>query len=271
MRQDKNTDIIKIITCLLFIILCLPVAILSCVNKEVSVIETYIENETQKVPYTTTETSTYTESHLGGNILTEEDSIGAYILINRVSDTSIKWAIVNGEKQNPTVHTFKTESPDKEQKISITLWNKKDDLPAITMWNDRSSDGIKLGFQPFPLPAHYTDLIYDCQRKLPFLTFDQCKQMFINVESLYGFDESVGGSVGKSNVAFTFNQMFNKSGWALIRIFAQADYSLDYEWDEVQTKTTEVTKYNDVSTPVEKQRTVTKTVQVPFWEAWFGE
>ena len=49
--------------------------------------------------------------------------------------------------------------------------------------------------------------------------------------------------------------------------------SLILKWTELDevTKYREVTKNHEVPVQVEKQRTVTKTVQVPFWEAIFSK
>jgi len=48
---------------------------------------------------------------------------------------------------------------------------------------------------------------------------------------------------------------------------------LTLEWTELQEviKHREVTKYHEVPVQVEKQRTVTKTEKVPFWELLFSE
>ena len=79
-------------------------------------------------------------------------------------------------------------------------------------------------------------------------------------------------------IEFSFDEMFDTDAWALIYItslpFETRCYltmSIDYVWDDVEIGTREVTKYRDVPVQVEKQRTVTETRQVPFWEATFGE
>ena len=79
-------------------------------------------------------------------------------------------------------------------------------------------------------------------------------------------------------IEFSFDEMFETDGWALIYITSLPfqtrcflTMSVDYVWDDVETGTREATKYRDVPVQVEKQRTVTETRQVPFWQAIFGE
>jgi len=76
----------------------------------------------------------------------------------------------------------------------------------------------------------------------------------------------------------SFEEMFQKDGWGLVYITSlpwtiqcALDMSIEYVWDDVEVATRDVTKYRDVPVQVEKQRTVTETKKVPFWEAIFDQ
>jgi hypothetical protein len=259
-------------------IVCLVLSV-SCVSKEVPVTETYYETEYQQEPYTTTESYEQVISHKGDNLLSESDWTSTYILLNEVSDRSIKWAIVTVEDQYPIVHSLAIQSSGKNHRISVSsLESGSKKLLSVTVQNGRSSEGIKLGFKPKPLPPfnYTTEMIYNCQRAFPFMSINDCEEAIKSnitggAAQQFGF-AGIGETVyNVGSVDFLFDDLFNTRGWALISITNIGPYSVDYVWDEVQVETKEVTKYRDIPVQVEKQRTVTETKKVPFWEAVFSK
>jgi hypothetical protein len=261
----------KLILLVSFIMIICLVLSVSCVSKEVPVTETYYETEYRQEPYTTTESYEHKISHEGDNLLSKSGGGETYIMLNRVGDRSIKWAIVTASTQYASIRSLAIQPSGKNQRISVSLSesNPKKLLSAIMM-NSRSPEGIKLGFKSKPLPANYAAMASNCQRAFPFMTSSQCEESVIGgAASQFGFTGSAKTVINASSADFLFDDLFNVSGWALIDIMSGSSYSVDYVWDEVQMETKEVTKYRDIPVQVEKQRTVTETKKVPFWEAIF--
>lgn len=258
---------------LVFLIMSLPIVTLSCVTKEFPITETYYETEYQQELYTTTEPYEHKISHQEDNLLSNSYGGETYILLNRVSDRSINWAIVTASNQYPVVRSLAIQSLGKNHRISASLSdNNPKKLLSAAMLNSRSQEGIKLGFKPKALPPGYAEMISNCQRAYPFLNSDQCAEAVIGgAASQFGFTGLGKGVVNASSADFLFDDLFNISGWALVDILSDSSYSVYYVWDEVQMETKEVTKYRNVPVQVQKQRTVIKTKEVPFWEAFFAQ
>jgi hypothetical protein len=270
-NRDKGRLTGQMKICVLFLLISLLVVTLSCVNKEVPITETYYETEYRQEPYTTTESYENKISHTGYNLLSQSGGGETYIMLNRVSDRNIKWAIVTASTQYPGVRSLSIQPSGKNHRISVSLseTNPKKLLSA-TMSNNRSPEGTKLGFKPKPLPPYYSEMVSNCQRAFPFMTSGQCEESVIGgAASQFGFTGSAKTVINASSADFLLDDLFNISGWALIDIMSGSSYSVDYVWDEVQMETKEVTKYRDIPVQVQKQRTVMQTKAVPFWEVFF--
>ena len=96
----------------------------------------------------------------------------------------------------------------------------------------------------------------------------------------YGSHSQVVKEEGLGSLAhpieFSFDEMFQTDGWALIcitslpfTIHCSLTMSIDYMWDDVEIGTREVTKYREVPVQVEKQRTVTNYEKISVWEWLF--
>jgi len=256
--RQMATEMQKIYSLAALIILL--ILTISCVNKEVT--ETYYETENRQESYTTTEPYENLIPHKGDNPLSKNAGRTAVdILLNRTSDNNVRWAIVTASTQNPLVRTFAIQQSGKNHRISVSLSEGYPNFVLATMLNRRSPEGVKLGFQAKPLTPEQRAKIS------PFWTSAED----ITVASQFGFSGPGGDMTFPTSTGpgyFSFDDLFNTSGWALISIFyASSAYSVDYVWDEVRVETKEVTKYRDIPAQVEKQRTVIQ--KVPFWEVIF--
>jgi len=78
-------------------------------------------------------------------------------------------------------------------------------------------------------------------------------------------------SISGEDAEFSLAEMFEVGNYAIVAIGYPRHgtfhtVSIDRVWDDIKVETRQVTKYRDVPVQVEKQRTVTETKQVPFWE-----
>ena len=263
----------KLILLFSFVIIISLVLSVSCVNKEVPVTETYYETEYRQEPYTTTESYENKISHKGDNLLSQSNGGWTYILLNRASNRSINWAVVTALSEYPAVRSLPIQPSGENQRISVSLIKMDSNkLLSCSMANNRSPEGIKLGFKPKALPPDYSERISDCKRYYPFMTHDDCVEAVTGgASSSFDFMEGGRAILRAYSADFSFDELFNTSGWELIHIMSGSSYSVDYMWDEVQIETREVTKYNNVPVQVQKQRTVMQIKKVPFWEAIFSE
>jgi hypothetical protein len=98
------------------------------------------------------------------------------------------------------------------------------------------------------------------------LSLEQADSVILNMSLGYGGVKSTSCFDSPYNAEFTINDLFKYENWALLDIYS-GPATVAYVWDTVQAGTREVTKYRDVPYQVEKQRIVTKSMDVPFWEA----
>ena len=259
------------------------VFIVSCVSKEVPVTEIYYETEYRQESYTVLEQTPHSTTLMQ---ISEENLGEIYLfLFNMDNSGNIYWARVT-YRGFSDIKTFKPEGSGQNHRVSIA--GPKDcgcSQVEYTLLIGRSAEAIVAGFRPIESPlekqlgttqqkAHYRSWI---EKEGPSIQYFQALQI-----TGYSSGPQEGfGMLGDSNVEFSFDKMFKKDGWALIEINPQyatkyglcglgcsLTTSISYVYDDIGK---ESTKYREVPVQVQKQRTVTQTKKIPFWEAIFSK
>lgn len=274
----------------------------SCISKQVEVTETYYETEIKREPYMTTEEYEIKMPHsttlykAGGSYSGEI----VYLLFNKDTDGNIRWASVSPGNEFPLVKTFKPEPKGQNHRISVVVMESQSDCPLVAYLSvDRDPEAQKLGFNPIEGVSKALSEVYPWLHgnELQFLTssmaFGYVRQN-TNTLAMTGLQKGnvteycvrmPDGTVTVYKVEgplveFPFEDMFQRDQWAFIQVFGNKvddsgkvlsdnclfNVSVDYVWDDVSIGTREVTKYRESPIQVEKQRTVTQTKKVPFWE-----
>lgn len=218
-----------------------------------------------------------------------EENLGeVYLfLFNMDNNGNIKWARVTCLGYSD-IKTFKPESSGQNHRVSIT--GPKDcgcGKVGCDLMVGRTAEAIADEFRPpessfvnkleTPKQAHFRSWIRDQ---------DPLVQYIFALESTgyLSVCEHELVMLGDSNAGFSFDKMFKKDGWALIEISprhemkgdvwspcepnCQLTISISYAYDNIGG---ESTKYREVPVQIQKQRTVTQTKKVPFWEAIFSK
>jgi hypothetical protein len=269
---------------LLFVVAISLVFTVSCVSKEVPVTETYYETEYKTESYTALEQTPHSTTLMQIN----EENIGEIylFLFNMDNSGNINWAQAT-YRGFSGIKTFKPESSGQNHRVSIT--GTKDcgcGQVGCTLLVGRTSEAIAAGFRPIestlvqPLETAQQKAFYHSwlEKEGPYIQYMEA----LNITGYDLSDQEGSGMLGDSNVEFSFDKMFKKDGWALIEISPWYEtnpekgllctpgciltISISYIYDDIGR---ESTKYREVPVQVQKQRTVTQTKKVPFWEAIF--
>ncbi|MBC8274052.1 MAG: hypothetical protein H8E40_03695 [Chloroflexi bacterium] len=243
----------------------LLVFVVSCVTKEYQVTQPYYETEMRQEAYTVTE-EYETEVQHSNNIyqarmqLARADLSG--LILHLEGDELIFWTCTSIDLDNWCTRAYSSwcnPYRDKGDDAAQAAWNAKENAPegrqpltgqngqiTIQIENVGATGGISLYSLSLGTP------LYKAHSYLPI------------------------AHTSSNQIQFSLDKAFTLGDYAMIVITcpefgAFRLVSMDYIWDELEVTTREVTKYRDVPVQVEKQRTVTETRQVPFWEAIFGE
>jgi hypothetical protein len=255
--------VFSLITISAFIVLLFAGA---CVTKNIAVKETYYETELRQQQYTTTETYEYRTPHKSDILLENPTGGRMYLLMNKSANNNITWAVVTGLSQSVSPNNLVLVPQGKYQRFIASAPIK------ARVSQNRTSISAAMGFSPNSIPSNYAAIIAGCQKTFAFLSYDDCLLSAVDVESQYGFTPTPSKNVDNATTeGIMFDDLFKASDWSLLCIYSEKSYSLYYVWDEVEMKSREVTKTRDISVPLQKQRMVNKSVEVPFWEAIIGK
>jgi len=267
----------------------------SCVSKDVEVIETYLETEYSKEPYTVLE-------QIGVKIPNStplmEVNIEPVIYNNRT--WSNNFALLFNKDRNGTIFfapvdiwlisqakSFGPPKGEHNHRISVNVIDMRCKPQTvydgvIALLSGRDPKAIEGGFKPLePTTSRISSIPAGIDQD--FLKRSYLKRFTMMYPSYRLETAGYGHMASTSRVSrivepvpylaeFPFEEMFQRDGWALIEISIGRDCSLltasiNYVYDRIETSMREVTKYREVPYQVEKQRTITKTEKIPFWEA----
>lgn len=253
-----------------------------CVTKGVPVTEKYYDTETRKEPYQTTEqyeNRTPLSTEIYQIDCTKENSA---LLLNTLDTSTIRWARMTLGTDFPQISKIHLESVETNPRIRVVVegcplvksqFKKYVDGQLVDVY-DRETCGVCL-YSGYRKSSDYKLLEVDqnsftrrVQYAFPNIGLQTIDDALL-MEAL-GIQGPPKCTEGPCTVEFPISELFSSSSWALIWIYSGPS-TAEYVWDNVTVGTREVTKYRDVPYQVEKERTVTKSVAVPFWEAVFSK
>jgi hypothetical protein len=262
---------------------------ISCVSKDVLVTETYTETEQKQEPYTASEQYEIKTPHSTPLYKIEYiyQVFATFFLFNKDGGT-IRWSQFTPFNKFPAVNTLNLELKGQNHRISIVAPNRcgKANLFAC-LYKGRSQQSAWSGFRPADIEFIQPYILESSRWRTYHI--DEIKSLVLagygDVTTTKRCVDNLGESSNSTD--FPLDELFQNEQWALIEFgyvgyldqFAFRRYSdicfhnvsLDYVWDDIKTESRQVTKYRTVPVEVQRQRTVTKTLQVPFWEAIFSK
>lgn len=254
---------------IVIIVLGILILSISCVSKDVQVTETYYETEFRSEPYQSTEMYEIKNPHnttiYNANETIDPDYV--HLLFNKVDGSSIRWASVSSGTSFPVINEIRLRYEEKNLRITV---KRKGPSRVCLINNGRNPEAVKLGFKPMNV-VKTNEMVQAAQLRLG-ISPEFVDYILDLVAIGYGnYNIFQHREEGQPNmIEFTFNEMFNLENWALITIHPKP-MTVDFVWDDIQIKSREITKYRQIPVQIQKQRTVTQTKQVPFWETIFSK